>query len=141
MQHGEGRAQQRGFNGGMPDMNGEVPQMPPEMDGLMQEMMAYQAALSRVDLNQLLAETDLNQLLAGKDLTQLLTGFSVRDLLSEEQIAEYFGDLDPDAMPNRGRMGGGMGMPRGLQSSADTATTDFVLTKNTTAFSNVVAAE
>lgn len=171
MQHGEGTAQQRNNNmmdgmqmgqapempqgdmgnmqgmqnmSGMPDMNG---QQPGGMDP-MADMMNYDQAFGQLDLNELLKDADLNELLAGKDLNQLLTGFSVADLLSDEQIKELFGDIDPamlDMFSGRGDMfggfGGGMGGMRGLQSSADVATTDFMLTRGNTGFTNIIAAK
>jgi len=160
MQHGEGNAQQRG--GGMPPMDmpqGAAPDMPQggrrggqnghgfggQMQQSMQNVMAYEQALAQLDLNVLLENADLNELLKGKDLNSLLSGLSVRDLLTGEQIAEYFAGVDVDAaeamapfMRGFGGMGGG---PRGMQSSAEVATTEFRLNKSATGFTNVTAAQ
>ncbi len=162
MQHGEGNAQMRsggmtppdmpdGGMGGMPDMPdmGGMPQTP---DGF-EDMMAYQQKLETLDLNELLKDADLNALLKGLDLNKLLDAYDVSDLLSDEQIAAHFGDIDLSAVGEFGRgsdrgMGrGGMGRggmgggPRSLESSADVATTDFMLTKNSTGFTNVQSAK
>ena len=149
MQHGEGNAQQRG--GGMPPM--DMPQgggrggQGGRMQSDMQNVMAYEQALSKLDLNTLLAGADLNELLKGKDLNKLLSGLSVKDLLTQEQIAEYLGGVDIDAAEalapftrGFGGMGGFGGGPRGMQSSADVATTQFNLSKSATGFTNVMAA-
>ena len=120
-----------------------------DMGGQMNAWMAYAQAMNEIDLNALLAEVDLNVLLEGKDLNGLLTGFAITDLLTEEQIKEYFGDADPAmlemASGREGMFGGnvfgGMGNPRALASSADVATTDFILTRETTGFTNIIAAE
>jgi len=149
MQHGEGNAQQRamgGFGGSMGEMPGAFGgQMPGGMD-----MGAFDrpfggnlSPFADVDLNELLADTDLNELLSGKDLNSLLTGFPITDLLTEEQIREFFGDIDPNALQMQqggfgGQMPGGM---RGLQSSADIATTNFALSFSSTGFTNVRAAQ
>ena len=98
-----------------------------------------------LDLNVILAGADLNEVLSGVDLNRLLTGVPITELLTEEQLQQYLGDADP-AMPegaSRGGrgFGGGFGGPRGMSSSADTATTAFVLTPETTGFTNVTAAE
>jgi len=143
MQHGGGTAQQR-----MNPFGGrQAPQMPEGMDEMMKARMAYDAALSSLDLNELLKDVDLNELLKGKDLNALLNAYDAADLLSEEQIDAYFGDIDLEAAKSMdfGRMGGGrgfgggMGGPRSLESSADTATYDFALTKESTGFTNVKA--
>lgn len=162
MQHGEGNAQMRsggmtppdmpdGGMGGMPDMPdmGGMPQTPEGFE----DMMAYQQKLETLDLNELLKDADLNALLKGLDLNKLLDAYDVSDLLSDEQIAAHFGDIDLSAVGEFGRgsdrgMGrGGMGRggmgggPRSLESSADVATTDFMLTKNSTGFTNVQSAK
>ena len=151
MQHGGGTAEKRMQMGKTPVEQpggmeqppwGEGMQHPGGMAEMPPEWAGYQKALSKLDLNELLKDADLNQLLAGKDLNGLLTGFSLKDLMTEEQIAEIFGDLDVSRMGGfGGGRGMGGGMPRMLQSSADTATTDFALTFETTGFTNVVAAE
>lgn len=101
-----------------------------------------------LDLNVILADADLNELLAGKDLNLLLTGFSITDLLSAEQLEQYLGDADPAQLAalSRGRGQRGMdqpfgGAPRGMESSADVATTDFLLTRQTTGFTNIRPAQ
>lgn len=154
MQHGEGNAAQR-MDMQAPDM-GEMPEMPaggfggqaPDMpqDGSF-DMNAYMTALNQLDLNELLKDADLNELLKGKDLNSLLTGFAITDLLTDEQIKAVFGDMDVSMLDMGGRSRGfgggfgGMGGPRGMESSADVATTDFILTRENTGFTNVVAAE
>ena len=162
MQHGAGNAQQRmqAPMGAAPDMP-QGGMQPPEAMGdrggqggfggfeaQMQAYADYQAALAALDLNALLAGADLDALLAGKDLNALLTGFDVRDILTEEQIAEHFAGIDLDAALSfdgfgrgMGGFGGGFGGPRGLASSADVATTDFTLSRASTGFTNVRAAE
>ncbi len=157
MQHGEGTAQMRpGISmpgmGDMPDMGG----MPGMSEG-MADMVAYEQALQALDLNELLKDADLNELLKKLDLNQLLSAYDVTDLLTDEQLAAHFGDIDLDAAkgfdPGFGGMGrggfgggfgggpGGFGGPRSLQSSAETATTDFLLSKSSTGFTNVQAAK
>lgn len=164
MQHGGGTAQQRvtmqmpggdvpdmpegGFDGNAPEMpeggfGGNAPEMP---EGAQNNMNDLLALLNSVDLNDVLKDADLNELLAGKDLNSLLTGFSISDLLTAEQITEFFGDADISMLENMhrgsfGGFGGGMGGPRSLESSSDVATTSFTLTRETTGFTNVVAAE
>ena len=146
MQHGGGSAQQmRG--------RGMSSQQPPEMPEGMGDFGAMMQAWAKVDLNEILKDADLNELLKGKDLNQLLTGFSITDVLTEDQIAEHLGDMDPEAMNGFGGMGrgtrggdfggfgGGFGGPRALESSAEIATTDFLLTRNSTGFTAIVAAE
>ena len=112
------------------------------------DMDAYMTALAQLDLNELLKDADLNELLKGKDLNSLLTGFDVADLLNQQQLEQYFGGIDLDAVQSMdmgrgfgGGMGGGFGGPRGMESSSDVATTDFVLTRENTGFTNVRAAE
>lgn len=132
-----------GGNGAeMPEggFDGNVPAMP---DGEQNNMNEVLGMLNNLDLNELLKDADLNTLLADKDLNSLLTGFSISDLLTEEQIQEIFGDMDISMLENMGRggFGGGMGGPRSLESSSDVATTAFTLTRESTGFTNVVAAE
>lgn len=158
LQHGEGNAQQRmpmgGMNmGEMPENRGAAPEMPQGMGGMQPGQMGgfdpntMMKAFESLDLNEVLKDADLNALLSGKDLNGLLTGFSLSDLLTDEQIKAIFGDADPamlDAFSGMGRMGGGFGGfggPRGMESSAAIATTDFVLTHETTGFTNVTAAQ
>lgn len=135
MQHGGGTAQ--AATGHMPAMGapGGEDMNPPEYD--------MKNPFDDVDLNEILADTDLTELLAGKDLNSLLTGFSVTDILTDEQIAEYFGDIDPEALNGYGRFAGfgGKGGPRGLESSSETVTATFSLSRETTGFTNVTAAE
>jgi len=111
----------------------------------MQGAGAMQAMWGSIDLNELLGDADLNELLAGKDLNGLLTGFALTDLLTEEQLRSIFGDeVDPAALAAMGGMGRGMGFgmaPRGMESSAETATGDFLLTRQSCTFSNVSAME
>ena len=147
MVHGGGTAQPQrgGFDPGA--MQGQAPEMPQGMQppGGMPDIAAYMEAMNRIDLNEILKDADLNALLEGKDLNQLLTGFGIQDLLTEEQIAEYFGDVDPGMLNmfsfgGRGGFGGGgMGGPRMLESSADIATYDFILTAETNGFTNITA--
>ena len=159
--HGGGVAEQRGFdpmqdmpqNGQMqPGMGGQPGGFDP-MQGMpqngqgqhggdpMQGFAALAAAYQAIDLNELLKDADLNELLAGKDLNGLLTGFSLTDLLTQEQLREIFGEQADPAMlemlggMNRG-FGGGMA-PRGMESSAEVATGDFVLTRESNTFSNL----
>jgi len=127
---------------GMPE--GMEPPMMPGDEG--NPFEAYQKAMEGIDLNQLLEGVDLNELLKDQDLNQLLSGFFIKDLLSEEQIAEHFAGVDLEALegfnPMRGGFGGfGGGGPRRLESSAEVATTDFMLTQETTGFTNVVEAK
>ena len=165
MQHGEGNAEKRtapqmpqggfdpmqGQQGGMPQMpgamGGAAPQMPGQGGrGNQNGMMEVAAALEKLDLNEILAGADLNELLKGVDLNKLLTGLSLTELLTEAQIRQYLGDVDVtllNQLQQRGQgfggMGGGFGGPMGMQSSADVATADFVLTRETTGFTNVRA--
>ena len=104
------------------------------------------AALEKLDLNEILADADLNELLKGVDLNKLLTGLSLTELLTEAQIRQHLGDVDVtllNQLQQRGQsfggMGGGFGGPMGMQSSSDVATADFVLTRETTGFTNVRA--
>ena len=110
-------------------------------------------ALDGIDLNEILKDTDLNELLRDVDLNKLLTGLSVTEVLTEEQIRQYLGDVDIAALEaalhvdsalgsvqGMGGFGGGFGGMRGLTSSADVATTEFTLTRETTGFTNVSAA-
>lgn len=147
MQHGGGTAQQLGGGMQFPGMNG---QQPPEMPEGVQDFDQMLKAWESIDLNEILGDTDLNELLKGKDLNLLLTGFSITDLLNEEQIAEHLGDTYTEAIPMFGGMGrggrgsgfrGGFGGPRALESSADIATTDFLLTKTSTGFTAIAAVE
>ena len=157
MQHGEGNAQMR-RSMPMPDMSdmpqdgrqpGGMPQAPDGMDDRWKDVMAYQQALEAIDLNELLKDVDLNALLKALDLNALLSAYDVSELLSEAQIAEYFGDIDVRAMQEMDRgfsrgFGGGFGMgggPRSLQSSSDTATDVFFLSKDSTGFTNVQTAD
>ena len=109
---------------------GEAPEMPAEFAGM-------RDALARLNLNELLKDTDLNELLKGKDLNGLLTGFAITDLLSDEQIRDIFGDVDPEVIGGMDRGFGGMRGGRMMQSSAEIATTDFVLTRENTGFTNI----
>ena len=147
MMHGEGNAQQRmsGF-GGFDPMAGTEP---PRDGGAPAPMGGFTDMLAGIDLNVILQDADLNEVLKGIDLNQLLTGIPITQLLTEEQLQQYLGDVDPaalDAASRGGRgfgggFGGGPGGMRGLSSSAETATTAFVLTKESTGFTNVQAAE
>lgn len=143
MQHGEGTAQIRRGSG----------IMPPDMPAGMQDAMSYQQALEKLDLNEILQNADLNEILKRLDLNLLLSAYDVTDLLSEEQIKQYFGDIDLNAAAfapgmgggfdrgfggmGRGGFGGRFGGPRSLESSAETATIDFILSKDSTGFTNV----
>ena len=158
MQHGAGSASAR-MPFTPPDMGdmpqgGQPPQMPQGGMGpggqIDDSVLAYQAALDTLDLNELLAGIDLNELLADKDLNDLLSGFSVSDLLTRDQIVSVFGDVDIAELEARAAMipeqdmvgmrgsRGGFG-PRAMESSADTATADFLLTRQSTGFTNVTA--
>ncbi|MBQ8536785.1 MAG: carbohydrate-binding domain-containing protein [Clostridia bacterium] len=139
MQHGEGTANAMG---GMMPMGGGMPEnmTPPE---------GFENPFGGVDLNELLKDKDLNELLQDKDLNGLLTGFALTDLFTDEEIKEHFGDVTLPEMPDENRgFGGGRGMgggfgggPRSLESSADVATTDFVLTQETSGFTNIRSAQ
>ena len=142
MTHGEGNAQQSmgGMLGGFDPMAGmEPPQGGTDPFG----------ALAAIDLNEILKDADLNEVLRDVDLNDLLTGVAITDLLTEEQIRQYLGDVDVTALSgmqrgrggNRGGFGGGFGGMRGLESSAAKATTAFLLTPETTGFTNVKTAE
>ena len=161
MQHGEGNAAQRTRaggeapgRGGFDPMAAQAPgrggfgpmaEQAPDMDGFSREMdayMAYQQALTVLDLNTLLADADLNELLKGLDLNSLLTGFDVTELLTEDQIARYFTGIDLEAAQRFSAMDfGGRGGMRGMTSSAEVATTDFALSRSSTGFTNVRAAD
>lgn len=128
--HGGGVAEQRGF-GGFDPMQG----MQQPGGGPMQGMAALMAAYQSIDLNELLA---------GKDLNSLLTGFSLTDLLTEAQLTAIFGehaDLTMLEMPGSMNRGFGGMMPRSMESSAEIATDDFVLTRESNAFSNLTVAK
>ncbi|MGN1021428.1 MAG: carbohydrate-binding domain-containing protein [Aristaeellaceae bacterium] len=168
MVHGGGVAEQRNMGMQMPDdMRGQQPdgfdpgqggqqpggfdpgqggQQPGDFDP-MQDVGTLYAAYQTIDLNELLADVDLNELLSGKDLNGLLTGFSLTDILSEEELQAIFGEdadlslLDMMAGGNRDMGGFGMGGPRAMESSAEVATADFVLSHESSAFSNVSAME
>ena len=128
-------------------MGGAAPQMPGQGGrGNQNGRMEAAAALEKLDLNEILADADLNELLKGVDLNKLLTGLSLTELLTEAQIRQYLGDVDVtllNQLQQRGQrfggMGGGFGGPMGMQSSSDVATADFVLTRETTGFTNVRA--
>ena len=160
--HGGGVAEQRGFGGfdpmqGMQQPGGQQGFGP--MQGMgggmrqpgnrqdfdpMQDMAALMAAYQSIDLNELLGDADLNELLAGKDLNSLLTGFSLTELLTEEQLTAIFGehaDLTMLEMPGGMNRGFGGMMPRSMESSAEIATGDFVLTRESNAFSNLTVAK
>ena len=99
-------------------------------------------ALAFIDLNEALKGADLNEVLKNVDLNDLLTGISITELLTEEQIKQYLGDVDPAALDMAARMNrgfGGFGGMRGLDSSAEVATPDFTLSRETTGFTNVSA--
>ncbi len=119
----------------------------------MEALTQAASALDALDLNEILKGTDLNELLKDVDLNKLLTGLSISDVLTAEQIQQYLGDADIAAleaalhvnsalgsMQGMGGFGGGFGGGmRGLTSSADVATTEFTLTRETTGFTNVSA--
>ena len=124
--------------------NGNRPDVPMDTRN---PWMDAAASLAALDLNEILKDADLNELLQDVDLNDLLTGVSITELLSEEQIRQYLGDVDPAALDmaaqmNRGfgGFGGFGGDMRGLSSSAEVATADFILTRETTGFTNVSAA-
>lgn len=162
LMHGEGNAEQRmnmpmpadmpqgGFdpNPGQPGQPGRGGEDFGSSGGQSADPMASltQAAnaLDGLDLNELLKDTDLNELLRDVDLNKLLTGLSVTEVLTEEQIRQYLGDVDIAALEMALHMDsvpgmGGFGGMRGLTSSADVATTEFTLTRETTGFTNVSA--
>ena len=68
-----------------------------------------------------------------------------RTILTEEEIAQYLGNVDPSAFDRMGGRGmggfGGMGGRQGMASSAETGTADFTLTRDHTGFTNIVAAQ
>ena len=138
MTHGEGNAQQS--MGGMPGGFDPMAGMEPPQGG-----MDPFGALAAIDLNEILKGADLNEVLRDVDLNDLLTGVAITDLLTEEQIRQYLGDVDVSALSGmqrgRGGFGGGFGGMRGLESSAEVATTAFLLTPETTGFTNVQTAE
>ena len=138
MQHGGDAAQQSSMNGGMPQ--------PPDEGGAPNFDKARPGMADfGIDLNEILRGRDLNELLEGKDLNGLLTGFSLTDILTEEEIAQYQGNVDLSAFDRMGGRGmggfGGMGGRQGMTSSAETGTVDFTLSRNHTGFTSIVAAE
>ena len=167
MQHGEGTAQTR--RGGMtpPDADSSpaIPRSNAYRDSAgMDEAIAYEQAMEKLDLNEVLKDADLNEVLKDLDLNDLLSAYDVTDLLTDEQLDEHFPGIDIDIATsyargfggnmNRGKIGdhdlgrGGFGGgtrngrgggPRSLESSADVATGDFVLSKDSTGFTNVQA--
>ena len=143
MQHG-GAAQAMGGMQ-MPDMSGGQPPRMPEGMQPAPDFGGMREAMDAIDLNDILKDADLNQLLKGKDLNQLLTGFSLKDLLTEEEISLYLDGIDPALLEMAGGMGqgfgGGFGGPRMLESSAEVATDVFMLTKDSTGFTAITAAE
>jgi len=114
MQHGEGNAQQRGGFG----MPGEMPEgmQPPEgMDfGERPEMPE------------------------GMEIPEDMERGERPELPEGMEPPEGFGER-PE--PPQGGFGDGMRGPQGMQSSADVATGDFVLTRENTGFTNVRAAQ
>lgn len=154
--HGGGVTEQRNMDMPIPaDMGNRQPGgFGPMQDGQhpggidpMQDFGTLYAAYQSIDLNELLAGVDLNELLSGKDLNSLLTGFSLTDILTEEELRAIFGEnadlslLDMMTARNRDMGGFGMGGPRAMESSSEVATADFVLSRESTAFSNVSAME
>lgn len=157
MTHGDGTAQQGmmqpptdipGMQGGNPAFGQNRGE--PLMGGAMQgngwgDWQQAQAALAALDLNDVLKDADLNELLRDVDLNDLLTGVSITDLLTEEQLTAYFGNMAPEMIDMALQMGNGMnrmgnmGGMRGMEASADGATADFRLTRETTGFTNVAA--
>ena len=111
MQHGEGNAQRGGF--GMP---GEMREgmAPPEGFGERPEMPE------------------------GMEIPEGMERGERPELPEGMEPPEGFGER-PE--PPQGGFGGGMRDPRGMQSSADVATGDFVLTRENTGFTNVRAAQ
>ena len=115
------------------------------------DRIAYEQALEKLDLNELLKDADLNALLKELDLNKLLDAYNVTDLLTDEQLAQYFGNINLSDVSGssrgfgRGGMGGGFSGfggrfgPRNLESSSDVATADFMLSKDSTGFTNVQA--
>ena len=154
LMHGAGNAEQRmpgGMQGGFDPMQGmgaapDAKERPGAPMGGMDPWMGAANALAGLDLNEILKDADLNEVLRDVDLNELLTGVSITELLTEEQIKQHLGDvdiaaLDRAAQMKRGFGGFGGGGMRGLESSADIATKDFVLTRETTGFTNVSMAE
>ena len=120
---------------------------PGNAPGMQQPWKEAEDVLASIDLNEILKDADFNEVLKDVDLNDLLTGVSIVDLLSEEQLKQYLGDVDPETVDwaarnqrDRNGFGGGFGM-HGMASSADAATADFLLTKETTGFTNVQAME
>lgn len=145
MQHGEGTAQTRRGSGMTPPEMGGMPAMPQGGFSRMPESMAQAP-----DLNEVLKDADLNALLKKLDLNALLYVYDITDLLTDEQIAEYFPGTAPDSTDDftqglgrmeRGGRGGFGGGPRSLESSSQTATTDFILSSDSTGFTNVKSAQ
>ena len=72
-------------------------------------------------------------------------GFVDGDSLTEEEIAQYLGNVDLSAFDRMGGRGmggfGGMGGRQGMASSSETGTADFVLSRDHTGFTSIVAAE
>lgn len=149
--HGAGNAAQRAPGGMTPQggfdpmrgMNGapDAGGMPNPPMGGGEPWRQAANAMAGLDLNVILKDADLNEVLRDVDLNKLLTGVSITELLTEEQIRQYLGDVDIAALDmalqmNRGFGGGGM---RGMESSAEVATGDFVLSRETTGFTNVSA--
>lgn len=150
MMHGEGNADQR-MPGAFEPMPGAGAPMdggrPGNAPGMQQPWKEAEDVLASIDLNEILKDADFNEVLKDVDLNELLTGVSIVDLLSEEQLKQYLGDVDPETVDwaarnkrDRNGFGGGFGM-HGMASSADAATADFLLTKETTGFTNVQAME
>jgi len=149
--HGAGNAAQRVPGGmGSDPMQGRgaalgFDQRPDAPMGNRDPWMETAGVLASIDLNEVLKDADMNEVLKDVDLNDLLTGVSITKLLTEEQIKKYLGDVDPAALDmavqmNRGFGGFGGGGMRGLESSAEVATADFTLSRETTGFTNVSAA-
>ncbi|MBQ3079759.1 MAG: carbohydrate-binding domain-containing protein [Clostridia bacterium] len=136
-------AGQGGFHWGKTPPDGNFQKAQEDIDGLAQIM----EALDKIDLNELLKDRDLNELLNGKDLNSLLTGFSLTDLFTQEELSNLFpgipaSSLDLAAAWNGGGNGGmrefgGFGGMRGMQPSSDEASRLFMLTKESTGFTNI----
>lgn len=143
MVHGAGNAAQH-MPGSMTPPEGAAPmQEPGAPEGGRDPWRDTVNALAALDLNEVLKDADLNEVLKDVDLNDLLTGLSITQLLTEEQIAQYLGEVDPAvlnmaAQRDRGFDRGGR---RGLESSAETATADFTLTRATTGFTNISAGD
>ena len=152
MVHGDGNAAQRMPGGATPPdgfnpMQGMGPG-PDNRPGIAMDSRNPQAEAARLpehfDLNEILKDADLNEVLKNVDLNDLLTGIPITELLTEEQIRQYLGDVDPAVLsmaPQMNRGFGEFGGMHGMESSADIATADFILTRETTGFTNVSAAE